>query len=72
MKNAKHAVLGILTGLFIIPIIDNWLGLRFDHLLYKLFGEPDNPLSVSLSFIFTLCLIAIVILLPLSRKKAKT
>ena len=73
MKNLKYAILGILIGLFIVPMVFKWLAIPlFDQVLYMLFGEPDNPLSISLAIIFTLGIITLAILLPISRKKANS
>ena len=73
MKNLKYAILGILVGMFIVPMVFNWLAMPlFDQVLYMLFGEPDNPLSISLAIIFTLGIITLAILLPISRKKANS
>ncbi len=73
VKYFKYAISGILVGIFIVPIVFNWLAIPlFDQVLYMLFGEPDNPLSISLAIIFTLGIITLAILLPISRKKADT
>ncbi|MDI7742021.1 hypothetical protein QMK38_08395 [Lysinibacillus fusiformis] len=71
MKNIKYLLLGVLTGLIIYPLVFNWLGIpTFDKLLYKLFGNPDNPLSFILALIFCIGLICLI-LLPIFRKNAE-
>ncbi|MFB7157760.1 MULTISPECIES: hypothetical protein [unclassified Lysinibacillus] len=62
-------ILGLLSGILVLPGILKWLGIpTFAQLLYRVLG-PSNTINIALALLLLTILIFIVLKLPTPKKK---